>query len=293
MVNVCGHTLCEGCVELLFLKGSGSCPECNVPLRRSNFRVQLFEDPAVEKEVDIRKRVLRDFNKKEDDFDTIDEYNNYLEEIEEIIYNLMHNVDIVNTNKRIEQYKKENRDAIMKNKFRLGREEMELEQLLEIEKEQEDMRKKELLDLEKEAKKKKTRDKEALIDELMASYGDAKEIVTTFAKQAEETKIELEKKTLPPPQKTSQFSTGIQFTKNGQQMYMPIPKTDDGPLYTYTPMVFAREGPTAPDLESVKRDGYTKYIRPETAAEKTAGFQTEISCHRALQEAMQGLFHGF
>lgn len=88
MVNVCGHTLCESCVELLFVKGmsifvpktitigilfdcefvlfvgSGSCPECNVPLRRNNFRVQMFEDPMVEKEVDIRRRILRDYNKK-------------------------------------------------------------------------------------------------------------------------------------------------------------------------------------------------------------------------------------
>lgn len=44
--------------------GSGSCPECNVPLRRNNFRVQMFEDPMVEKEVDIRRRILRDYNKK-------------------------------------------------------------------------------------------------------------------------------------------------------------------------------------------------------------------------------------
>lgn len=121
MVNVCGHTLCESCVDLLFLKGershtslsltmpmtitcllcslgSGACPDCNVPLRRSNFRVQMFENPLVEKEVDIRKRILRDYNKKvqyrchskspsintmysfkEDDFITLDDYNNYLE----------------------------------------------------------------------------------------------------------------------------------------------------------------------------------------------------------------------
>lgn len=44
--------------------GSGSCPECYVPLRRNNFRVQMFEDPMVEKEVDIRRRILRDYNKK-------------------------------------------------------------------------------------------------------------------------------------------------------------------------------------------------------------------------------------
>lgn len=49
---------------LFVYKGSGSCPECMVPLRRNNFRVQMFEDPQVEKEVDIRRRILRDYNKK-------------------------------------------------------------------------------------------------------------------------------------------------------------------------------------------------------------------------------------
>lgn len=94
MVNVCGHSLCESCVELLFVKGeakwkckiwfsnqeailigisliflgSGSCPECDVPLRRNNFRVQMFENPMVEKEVDIRRRILRDYNKKVNEY---------------------------------------------------------------------------------------------------------------------------------------------------------------------------------------------------------------------------------
>ncbi|KAL3224841.1 hypothetical protein MRX96_026228 [Rhipicephalus microplus] len=49
LVNVCGHALCENCVELLFVKGSGACPQCNVPLRRGNFRLQIFEDSKVEK----------------------------------------------------------------------------------------------------------------------------------------------------------------------------------------------------------------------------------------------------
>lgn len=100
--------------------GSGSCPECNVPLRRSNFRIQLFEDSKVEKEVDIRKRLLKDYNKKEEDFSTLKEYNDYLEEIETIVYNLTNNIDIVGTNKKIEQYKRDNKDIIMKNKTRAG-----------------------------------------------------------------------------------------------------------------------------------------------------------------------------
>ena len=89
MVNVCGHGLCENCVEQLFVKGSGHCPQCNAGLRRHNFRLQIFDDHLVEKEVDIRKRVLKDFNKKEEDFDSLEEYNDYLEQIETIIFNLV------------------------------------------------------------------------------------------------------------------------------------------------------------------------------------------------------------
>lgn len=75
----------------------------------------------VEKEIDIRKRVLKDYNKKEEDFATLREYNDYLEEIETIVYNLTHNIDVVGTNKRIEQYKKDNKEIISKNKAKIGK----------------------------------------------------------------------------------------------------------------------------------------------------------------------------
>jgi len=52
---------CENCVEVLFIRGSASCLECGIVLRRNNFRLQLFEDAGVEKEVDIRRRVLREY----------------------------------------------------------------------------------------------------------------------------------------------------------------------------------------------------------------------------------------
>lgn len=53
------HNRCENCVEMLFVRGSGNCVQCDTPLRKSNFRVQLFEDPTVDKEVEIRKKVLK------------------------------------------------------------------------------------------------------------------------------------------------------------------------------------------------------------------------------------------
>lgn len=71
-----------------------------------------------------------------------------MEDIENIVLNLCNNIDIINTNKRIEVYKKENREVIMKNKSRLGREEYELEMEIEREKFEEEQRRKELLAIE-------------------------------------------------------------------------------------------------------------------------------------------------
>lgn len=288
MVNFCGHSLCESCVELLFVKGSGSCPDCGVPLRRANFRVQLFENPMVEKEVDIRRRILKDFNKKEEDFGNLDDFNNYLEEIEEIIYNLANNIDIINTNKRIETYKRENKDVILKNKQRLGREEYELEQMLEVEKEQGESRKRELAQFDAENKRKKTQVKEALIDELMFSNADSKDIVNHFAKEAE--KAVQEAKIIPvAAPKVTQFSSGIKFGQaNPQGMFLPIPVVDEGILYEYCPIKLVNDGPAPPNFSEL--DKYMKFVRPETTAEKAGGYETHLGCMRALQEALQGLY---
>lgn len=287
MVNVCGHGLCESCVDLLFLKGSGSCPECKIPLRRNNFRVQLFEDALVEKEVDIRKRILRDFNKKEEDFTSLKEYNNYLEEIETIIYNLSNDIDVVNTNKKIEQYKKDNREQIMKSKGRLGREEYELEELLELEKQMEEHRKNEIQVEEIQNKKKKMREKEALIDELMFSNADAKNIIDNFAQQAQQNK---EEKAKPPAPKVTQFSTGIQFGRQSQTSFLPVP-IDEGPLFSYKSITFSTDGPKTPADNEILTKGFINHIRSETESERAGGFQANIACKRALQEAMTGLFH--
>ncbi|XP_063393040.1 CDK-activating kinase assembly factor MAT1 [Cydia fagiglandana] len=289
MVNVCGHALCESCVDLLFLKGSGSCPDCNVPLRRSNFRVQLFEDAMVEKEIDIRKRVLKDYNKKEEDFATLREYNDYLEEIETIIFNLTNNIDVVGTNKRIEQYKKENKELINKNKAKIGREELELEEILEIEKQMEELKRSEILRLEQEAKKAKIREKEALIDELMFADGDAKDILNTFAQNAIANKQEAE--VVPIVPKVTHFSSGVKFTRgaSGQQ---PLPTFEEGPLYKYeAPVIPDRCGPDAPTIQEIVTGGYLQHVRAENEAEKAGGYSSTLPCLRALQDALAGLYH--
>lgn len=245
----------------------------------------------VEKEVDIRKRVLRDYNKKEEDFDSLAEFNDYLEEIETIIYNLANNIDIVNTNKRIEQYKRDNKELISKNKNKIGREEYELEELLELEREQEKLRRAELAKEESEAKKKKIREKEALIDELMFSSANAKNIVETFAQNAQKALEEEEEEAKAPPvSKISQFSTGIQFGRTGQVGFMPVP-IDEGPMFVYKSPIILTEGPRPPSNEELESLNYINHVRAETDQEKAGGFKCNIACMRALQDAFAGLYH--
>lgn len=225
---------------------------------------------------------------KEEDFATLEDHNAFLEEIEDIIYNLCHNIDILETNKRIEQYKKENRDQIMKNKQRAGKDEIELEIMLEHEKSIAEMRKKEIEQLEELSKKKKTIEKEKLIDELMFSSENAQSILKTYANKVEEEKKELE--LAPPPPKITKFSSGVMFSSAIQQQYLPIPKLDEGPLYEYNEPEFVLNGPAVPSIDAVELKKYTKHIRAEGTSERAGGFQSKISCLRALQEAMQGLY---
>lgn len=288
LVNVCGHTLCESCMELLFVKGSGACPKCSVPLRRANFRLQLFEDAMVEKEVEIRKRILRDYNKKEDDFPTLAAYNNYLEEVETIIFNLQNNIDVQETNKRIEHYKKENRDSIMRNKLRLGRGEYELEEILEKEKVEQEKRLKELYVYESDIKVRKKHEKESLIKELMYSDKNAEEIIEDFSERL--VKLDDDLKNIPPPKQTTEFSTGIKFTAGTSAPYMFIPKVEEGPMFVYEPVIIDLEGPSVPKRSEIITNGFLKHLRTETIAEKAGGYEITLACQRALQEAMQGLY---
>jgi CDK-activating kinase assembly factor MAT1 len=296
MVNVCGHGLCENCVELLFVKGSGSCPQCNCGLRRNNFRLQLFDDVFVEKEVDIRRRILKDFNKKEDDFETLREYNDYLEEIETIVYNLVNNIDVVSTNKLIESYKKENANLIIRNRGKLSKDEELIEELLEHEKEDSIVKNQYFINEEKEAKKTKTRLHEELVDELMFSDLPAHQILATHAIEHKQQLIPKEVintslKTSSDRQQTQTkvFSTGIRLGK-GSNVFEPIPKKIEGVLYEYKSPHFDINGPNCPQLKSLKSSGYLNNVRSASNVELAGGFLPHYPCHRALQEAFCGLY---
>lgn len=80
----CYHRMCKTCVERIFRDGPNQCPYagCHKTLRLRGFRTAFFTDLGVEREVDIRRRVANVFNKAEDDFETLEDYNDYLYTVE-------------------------------------------------------------------------------------------------------------------------------------------------------------------------------------------------------------------
>ncbi|GFP81414.1 cdk-activating kinase assembly factor mat1 [Phtheirospermum japonicum] len=68
---------------------------------------------AFAKEMAIRKRIASIYNKREEDFASLKEYNDYLEEVEDMIVNLVDGIDVPSIEARIAQYQRENADQIM------------------------------------------------------------------------------------------------------------------------------------------------------------------------------------
>jgi len=275
MVNVCGHNICESCVELLFVKGSGACPECNIPLRRTNFRLQLFEDASIDKEVDIRRRILKDFNKHEEDFETLREYNDYLEMVEDIIFNLTNNVDILETNKKIQTYKESNKEITKKNNSKLSREALEIDDILSLEQKHSDQVKKELKVLAEAEKIAKIKNKEKLIDDLMFGEADANKI------------LEEHRETVAREEKSNKlFSTGMET--GGTLPPVPIAAADE--MFVYSEPTTYSAGPAPPQHNQLHEGGFTQHIRAASSTERAGGYQEQVGCFRALQEAMAGLY---
>jgi len=278
MVNVCGHNICETCVELLFVKGSGACPECNIPLRRTNFRLQLFEDANVDKEVDIRRRILKDFNKQEEDFESLREYNDYLEMVEDIIFNLTNNLEILETNKKIQQYKDDNKDNIMKNRSRLSKDALELLDILSMEEKYSKQVKLEMKVLEDAEKVAKIKNKEKLIDDLMFGETDANQILEQHRE-----KVSAEERS------KAMFSTGLDMETGPGQNSQGASVTVDKP-YVYQETEVDIMGPVLPDIGGLGEAGYLQHIRSASEAERAGGYVESLGCYRALQEAMAGLY---
>jgi CDK-activating kinase assembly factor MAT1 len=83
--------MCSTCVDRIFTSGPASCPVvgCGKTLRKRGFHKAFFADLKIERECDIRRRVGEVFNRREDEFEDLRGWNDYLEIVEGLIFDLV------------------------------------------------------------------------------------------------------------------------------------------------------------------------------------------------------------
>lgn len=79
---------------------------------------------------------LRSFNRREDEFDSLKDYNDYLNQVEDWTYNLIHNIDVEATKKQIDAYQRANQKEITENASVANQEHLTYEQRQAAEKQQ-------------------------------------------------------------------------------------------------------------------------------------------------------------
>lgn len=139
LVNpTCYHKMCESCVDRIFSHGPAPCPikGCSETLRKNRFRKQTFEDIKVEREVDIRKTVAKVFNRREDEFESLRDYNDYLNEVEDITFNLINRIDLEETERRLHEHEQAHKEEIKENASLAQQEQIRYAEMQKAEREQ-------------------------------------------------------------------------------------------------------------------------------------------------------------
>ncbi len=151
----CYHRMCKTCVERIFKDGPNQCPYagCHKTLRLRGFKAAYFSNLNVEREVDIRRRVAAVFNKVEDDFETLDSYNDYLYMVECLTDDLVNGSDAARSKgqKQLEEWEAQHKAEIERNR--------------KLARESDDMRQKRLAAEQEAARQRRAADTRAEMDE--------------------------------------------------------------------------------------------------------------------------------
>ncbi|KAI9841335.1 MAG: TFIIH/NER complex subunit [Sclerophora amabilis] len=174
----CYHKMCESCVDRIFSHGPAPCPVagCHRTLRKQRFRKQTFGDIQVEKEVDIRKRVSQVFNRRQEEFTTLRDYNDYLEEVETFTFNLHNNIDVAATEAKLAAYASQNAASISHNTALERQESLSQEAIYAAEKEHARLRREAARREDEDERREREEGRRELLDRLATGQGDAAKI---------------------------------------------------------------------------------------------------------------------
>ncbi|WBW72182.1 transcription factor TFIIK complex ubiquitin-protein ligase E3 subunit, Pmh1 [Schizosaccharomyces osmophilus] len=275
----CYHKMCESCVDRIFTTGPAACPTpgCGKILRKAKFREQTFEDAQIEREIDVRRRIAKIFNKGQQDFESLQEYNDYLEEVENLTFNLIYQVDVEETEKRVQQYEKQNRESIALNSARAAAESRLFAQNeILLKKQKQEARDAVVREHELERERREQVEQQ-IIHDLATSGKDPNKIV----KLTETLKKHREKKDSPQldPSRSSALYPGLQNLalrrlKEEQMPFSPLAgERNTSKYYDYS-----IENYNDPFMDKITKE-----------PNRSIGFRVE-DCHlRCLYEAFSGL----
>ncbi|KAF8315545.1 CDK-activating kinase assembly factor MAT1-domain-containing protein [Cantharellus anzutake] len=288
LVSTCYHKMCESCIDRLFTLGPAPCPICGKTLRKMQFSPQTFEDLVVEKEVAVRRRMAKEFNKRREDFPDLKSFNDYLEEVEDITFNLINGIDTQKTEERIAAFRAQNATIIELNIQRDEREaamvRVEEERL---KKEQADRAEEARLEEEEERKEREKRERD-IIDGLQQSNASASKIIArTRAEAAKRAKVA----NVQAVQQTSAATaaTAAQRIRSNVKDIPHVPFTD--PYYSETGQgvwgkFTLKEKYVDPGTDGILRD--VGIIGGNEVA-KAGGYDVREVWERAVRMSIEGL----
>ncbi|CAL9054644.1 unnamed protein product [Musa banksii] len=118
----------KGASFIMILASDSALPPCNQGSQRRQRGRRLSKMVAASgtnswaKEMVIRRRIANIFNKREDDFPSLKDYNDYLEEVEDMTSNLVEGIDVAAIEAKIAKYQEENAEQIINARARKAEE---------------------------------------------------------------------------------------------------------------------------------------------------------------------------
>jgi CDK-activating kinase assembly factor MAT1 len=147
----CGHQFCISCVDReLSRKREFPCPHCQNPVKRVTLTQRTLDDVQCEKDTSWRRRVLKVFNKTPQDFPSLLEFNNYLEEVEDMIYSIVNEQPEAEEFKlRVKEYEQKHKAEIVIRQSQRADEERSIQDRIAAEQRESERTRRELREEEK------------------------------------------------------------------------------------------------------------------------------------------------
>uniref|UniRef100_A0A7R9W6S0 RING-type domain-containing protein n=1 Tax=Pseudictyota dubia TaxID=2749911 RepID=A0A7R9W6S0_9STRA len=147
----CGHQFCTACVEReLSRRRVFPCPICETEVKRVTLSTRTLDDVQCEKDTSWRRRVMKVYNKAESDFPSLREYNDYLEEVEDIIFKIVNEEpDAEEMKAKLRTYEEANKSQIVIRQSQRADEERSIADRIAAEQRDAERRKREFFETER------------------------------------------------------------------------------------------------------------------------------------------------